>query len=208
MLNHTSHFFRSSHWWCSIKTGVLKIFPNAQKNTCPGVSFFNKATGLQLATLLKKRLRPRCFPVSFVKFLRVCSTNNFLFSYFLRIPKAWSMLHHGLVGREFKVNNTTLCLHAISWHFLLLFIKTFVFLSFSFLFLMKYQIPQQSNNQSENGIGDKLSMESYIRTILSQNTFGRLFLFFNFLNYCRETGESIWICFRNAKQCQRFIKQL
>ena len=33
-------------------------------------SFFNKVVGLKPATLLKKRLWHRCFPVNFVKFLR------------------------------------------------------------------------------------------------------------------------------------------
>ena len=32
--------------------------------------FFNKVAGLRPATLLKKRLWDRCFPVNFVKFLR------------------------------------------------------------------------------------------------------------------------------------------
>ena len=36
--------------------------------------FFNKVAGLRSATLLKKRLRHRCFPVNLVKFLRT----NFL----------------------------------------------------------------------------------------------------------------------------------
>ena len=36
------------------------------------------------------------------------------------------------------------------------------FLSFSFLFLMKYKFPQQNINQSERGIGEKkLSVELY-----------------------------------------------
>ena len=34
-------------------------------------SFFNKIAGLKPATLLEKRLWHRCFPVSFVKFLRM-----------------------------------------------------------------------------------------------------------------------------------------
>ena len=32
--------------------------------------FFNKVAGLRPATLLKKRLWHRCFPVNFVKFIR------------------------------------------------------------------------------------------------------------------------------------------
>ena len=47
-----------------------KISQNSQENTCIGVSFFNKITGLRPATLLKKKLWQTCFPVNFVKFLR------------------------------------------------------------------------------------------------------------------------------------------
>ena len=48
----------------------LKIFQNSQKNTCVGVSFFNKVAVLRPATLLKKRLRHSCFPKNFAKLLR------------------------------------------------------------------------------------------------------------------------------------------
>ena len=48
----------------------LKILQNWQEKTCARVYFFNKVTGLRPATLLEKRLRHRCFPVNFVKFLR------------------------------------------------------------------------------------------------------------------------------------------
>ena len=64
--------FRSSHRRCSVKKVFLKISQNSQENTCARVSFLIKlqASGLRPATLLKKRLRHRCFPVNFVKFLR------------------------------------------------------------------------------------------------------------------------------------------
>ena len=48
----------------------LEISQNSQENTCARVSFFNKVGSLWLATLLKKRLWHRCFPVNFAKFLR------------------------------------------------------------------------------------------------------------------------------------------
>ena len=55
----TWHCDRSSHQRCSIKTGVLKKF--------------SKFTGKHLrgATLLKKRLWHRYFPVNFAKFPRM-----------------------------------------------------------------------------------------------------------------------------------------
>ena len=50
--------------------GVLKNFAKSTgKHLCQSF-FFNKVADLRLATLLKKRLRHRCFPVSFAKFLR------------------------------------------------------------------------------------------------------------------------------------------
>ena len=53
----------------SIK-GVLKYFAKfTGKHLCQSL-FFNKAAGLRAATLLKKKLWHRSFPVNFVKFLR------------------------------------------------------------------------------------------------------------------------------------------
>ena len=52
-----------------MKKGVLKITQNSQENTCARV-FFNKVGGKVAATLLEKRLRYRCFPVNFAKYLR------------------------------------------------------------------------------------------------------------------------------------------
>ena len=50
--------------------GVLKNFTKVTgKHLCQSL-FFNKVADLRPATLLKKRLWNRCFPVNFVKFLR------------------------------------------------------------------------------------------------------------------------------------------
>ena len=51
---------------CSIKKMFLEISQNSQENTCARVSFLIKLR----ATLLKKRLWHRCFPLNFAKFLR------------------------------------------------------------------------------------------------------------------------------------------
>ena len=45
------------------------------KNLCQGL-FFNKVAGLRTATLLKKRLCRRCFPMTFAKFLRTPILQN------------------------------------------------------------------------------------------------------------------------------------
>ena len=55
---------------CSVKKGVLRNFAKfTGKYLCQNL-LFNKAAGLSPANLLKKRLRYRCFPVKFAKFLR------------------------------------------------------------------------------------------------------------------------------------------
>ena len=60
----------------SLKKVFFKISRNSQENTCARVSFFNKVAGLRPATLLKKRLWHRCFPVNFAKFLRNLFSQN------------------------------------------------------------------------------------------------------------------------------------
>ena len=63
---------------CSVKKVFLEISQNSQENTCARVSFLIKLqdSGLRTATLLKKRLWHRCFPVNFVKFLRTPFLQN------------------------------------------------------------------------------------------------------------------------------------
>ena len=61
---------RSSHPEVFCKKGVLRNFAKLiGKYLCQSF-FFNKVAGLGPATLLKKRLWHRCFPVNFAKFLR------------------------------------------------------------------------------------------------------------------------------------------
>ena len=62
---------RSSHRRFSVKKVFLEIWQNSQENTCARVSFFNKVAGLRPATLLKKRLWHRSFPVNYAKFLKI-----------------------------------------------------------------------------------------------------------------------------------------
>ena len=55
-----------------VKQVFLEIYQNSQENTYGRVSFSIKSQvlGLRPATILKKRLWCRCFPVSFAKFRR------------------------------------------------------------------------------------------------------------------------------------------
>ena len=54
---------------CPVKKVFLKILQNSQVNTCATV-FLNKVADLRPATLLKKRLWRRFFPVNFEKIFR------------------------------------------------------------------------------------------------------------------------------------------
>ena len=63
----------SLHHRCSIKKVFLDISQNSQENTCARVSFLMK---LRPATLLKKWLWHRCFPVDCVKILRTLFSQN------------------------------------------------------------------------------------------------------------------------------------
>ena len=60
----------------STKQIFLKFFQISQGNTCAGDSIFNKFAGLQPATLFKKRLQHRCFPVNFAKLLIIIFKQN------------------------------------------------------------------------------------------------------------------------------------
>ena len=56
------------------KMVLLRVSQNSQENTCARVSFFNKVKHLRPSTLLKKKLRHRCFPVNFCEIFK----NTFL----------------------------------------------------------------------------------------------------------------------------------
>ena len=93
-------FSRSSRQEVFCKKGALRNSAEfTGKHLCQGLFFnkvavlFNKVAGLLPETLLKKRLRHRCFPVNFVKFLRAPflakgSSGCFFFSY-CYIPHLW-----------------------------------------------------------------------------------------------------------------------
>ena len=62
--------FRNSHQRCSVRKCVIRNFAKFTGKHLYQRLFFNKVLGLSTATLLKKRLWHRSFPVNFVKFLR------------------------------------------------------------------------------------------------------------------------------------------
>ena len=63
-------WLRSSRPEVFCENGVLRNFTKFTVKHLHHSLFFNKVAGLRSATLLKKRLWHRCFPVNFVKFLR------------------------------------------------------------------------------------------------------------------------------------------
>ena len=70
------YYFRSSHLRCSVKKGVfLEISQNSQENTYARDSFLIELQA-RPATLLRKSLWYRCFPVNFAKFLRTPFLQN------------------------------------------------------------------------------------------------------------------------------------
>ena len=56
---------------CSIKKVFLKNFSKLTRKHLRRSLFLNKIAGLRLLILLKKRLWHKCFPVNFVKYLRI-----------------------------------------------------------------------------------------------------------------------------------------
>ena len=61
---------------CSVRKGVLRNFAKFTGKHLSQSLFLNKVAGLRSATLLKKRLRHKCLPVNFAKFLRTPFSQN------------------------------------------------------------------------------------------------------------------------------------
>ena len=100
----------------------LEFSQNSQENTCARV-FFNKVTGLRAATLLKKRLLHRCFPVNFAKFLRapfLIKHHCRLLLYLLRKILCCPFLN---VIHSFLTSNSFFRLCPVVFHYYLLFLK-------------------------------------------------------------------------------------
>ena len=74
--NRENENTRSRPRRCSIKTGVLEIVSKfTGKHLCQS-RLFKKVTGLRPATLLKKRLWHKRFPVNFARFSRTPFLQN------------------------------------------------------------------------------------------------------------------------------------
>ena len=73
---HLIHHFRSSHQRCSLWKGVLRNFAKFTGKHLLQSLFLNEVAGPEPATLLKKILCHRFFPVNFAKFLRKSFLHN------------------------------------------------------------------------------------------------------------------------------------
>ena len=89
MIKECTYNFKSSYRKCSVRKGVLRNFAKFTVKHVRQSLFFNKVAGLRLATLLKKRLWDRCFPVNFAKFL----TAPFLTEHLWAISSACCKIH-------------------------------------------------------------------------------------------------------------------
>ena len=97
---------------------VEKVLKNFAKFTgqllCQSL-FFNKVAGLSLATLLKKRLRHRCFPVNFAEFHLFTSGQLLLYldlwPVFLRslcLPHVYFVFHRFILFYSWRYTNADL----------------------------------------------------------------------------------------------------
>ena len=90
---------RSNHQRYFIKKGVFRNFAKSPGKHLWQSLFFNTVAWLRPATLLKKRLWYRCFPVNFVKFLRtpfLQNTSGWLLLFFFsqteyQAKKSWAL---------------------------------------------------------------------------------------------------------------------
>ena len=108
--------YRSNHQRCSLKKVFLKNFRKfSGKHLCWSL-FFNKVSRLRPATLLKKRLQQRCFPVNFVKFLRIRfwkSTSRWLLVFVIHLTVSFCKevlyIYSNLLLLEKSTKNSQFC---------------------------------------------------------------------------------------------------
>ena len=114
----------SSHHRCAVKIGVLRNSTKfTRKHLCQSL-FFNKVSGLRPATLFKKWLYHRCFPVNFVKFLRT----------HFYIEHLWWLLFPCLSENSENTENSFTVSESCSSSFMLRYILCINFFRFAKLF--------------------------------------------------------------------------
>ena len=117
---------------------LLKISQNSQKNTYVGVSF--------LINIFKKRLQHKCFPVNFVKFLRIFFIEHLKTeSLFLNLLYSSSSFHLCIVVFTYLSSNIQNCSNILLKELFSIFSKTFKTL----LRLMIIKIFQESQTKTK-----------------------------------------------------------
>ena len=97
------HMCRSSRREVFCKKVVLRNLTKfTGKHLCQSLFFFNKVAGQRPATLLKKRLLHRCFPVNFVKILRTPFYIEHLWWLLLYVQLSNIELHHNTLLQIIK----------------------------------------------------------------------------------------------------------
>ena len=92
-----------------MKKAVLRNFAKfTGKHLCQSL-FFNKVASFTLATLLKKRLWHRCFPVNFAKFLRTPFLQNTSGRLFLYDENVVAVLHYNEIEPQIAGNVPFCC---------------------------------------------------------------------------------------------------
>ena len=89
------------------KNGVLKNFATFTGKHLFQSLFLNKVPGLRPATLLKKRLWYRCFPVNFATFLRIPLYTSLLDDLLLSSVISINHLSSGIISCKLKFTDVS-----------------------------------------------------------------------------------------------------
>ena len=96
---------------CSVKEVFLEISQNSQENTCVRVSFLVKS--LRPATLLKKSLWYRCFPVNFPKFLSAYFLQNTSGRLLLKLQNTYELMNLWISDEKNSLHRTFIPSHRL-----------------------------------------------------------------------------------------------
>ena len=134
---------------CAIKKGVLINFGKFTGKHLWRSLFFNKVVGIRPATLFKKRLWHKCFPMSFAKFLRtpfvtedfwwLVQTTVNICLFLVQIQKASKSLnlashfHWSHFHRCYFLFPSFFCLSQVLFHFFLSLLIKRILLSWEFV---------------------------------------------------------------------------
>ena len=109
--------YRSSYRWCPLNKIFLKTSQYSQENICAGV-FFNKITGLQACTLLKRYSNTGVFLWTF-QTLRTPILKNIcerlLLIVVINCRENWIKIFRNQIGLFFLLKHKIICCHSLSF---------------------------------------------------------------------------------------------